>query len=71
MVVIPIVIGAVRKYLVKGRQNLEIRGKLETILSTALLRLSEYWEEAWWLEGTISYQEKETKQFRSKIWQQR
>ena len=41
LTVIPIVIGAldtVTKGLVQGQENLEKRGRVETILTTALLR---------------------------------
>ena len=43
MTIIPIVIGAlgaVTKGLVKGLEDLEITGRVETIQSTALLRLA-------------------------------
>ena len=43
LMVIPFVVGALRtipKELVKGREDLEIRGQVEAIQTTALLRLA-------------------------------
>ena len=56
--IIPIVIDAfstVTKGLLKGLEDLEIRGQLETIQTTTLLNRPEYWEESWWLEEICSH----------------
>ena len=46
--IIPIVIGGfstVTKGLLKGLEDLEVGGRVETIHTTALLKRPEYWEE--------------------------
>ena len=46
--IIPIVIGAfgtVTKELLKGLEDLEVGGRVETIKTTALWKRPEYWEE--------------------------
>ena len=61
--IVPIVIGAfgtITKGLLKGLEDLEVGGRVETIQMTAFLRTarilrrhwdrSEYWEESWRLE---------------------
>ena len=50
--ILPIVIGALR--FKKGMEDLEIRGRVETTQTIALLR-SEYWEESWRLEKTCCH----------------
>ena len=50
---IPIVIGAlgtVTKGLIKGLEDLEIRGRVDILKTTALLRSASYWEEPWILK---------------------
>ena len=49
LIIIPIVIGAfgrVAKGLLKGLEDLEVGGRVETIQTTALLRTARYWEES-------------------------
>ena len=61
---IPIVIGAfgrVTKGLVQELEDLEIRGRIETIQTTALLDRLEYWEESWRREKTCFYLESSVK----------
>ena len=60
MTLIPIVIGVfstVTKGLLKGLDDLEIGGRVETIQTTALLRTPNfiYWEESWRLEETCCH----------------
>ena len=53
--IIPIVIGefwTVTKGLLKGLEDLEVGGRVETIQTTSLLRTAEYWEESWRPEET-------------------
>ena len=54
--IIPIVIGAsgtVTNALLKGLEDSEVGGRVETIQTTALYwERSEYWEESWRLEET-------------------
>ena len=55
---IPFVIGAfgtVTKGLLKGLEDLEVGGRVETIQTTALLKQPEYREESWRLEGTCCH----------------
>ena len=50
---IPVVIGmlsTITKDLVQELEDLEIRGRVESIQTTALLDRSEYWEESWRLD---------------------
>ena len=54
--IIPIVICAfdtVTKGLLKGLEDLEVAGRVETIQTTALLKQREYWEESWRLKETF------------------
>ena len=54
--IVPIVIGAlgtVTKGLLKGLENLEVGGRVETIQTTALLRMA--WDESWRLEETCCH----------------
>ena len=44
--------GRISEKLVKGEEDLEIKGQVETIQSTVLSRSAEYWEESWRLEVT-------------------
>ena len=56
--IILIVIGAfgtVTKGLLKGLEDLEVGGRVETIQTTALLKTREYWEESWRLEETCGH----------------
>ena len=56
--IIPIVIGAfatVNKGSLKGLEDLEVGGWVETIPTTALLRSLEYWKESWRLEETYCH----------------
>ena len=56
--IIPIVIGAfgtVSKGLLKGLEDLDVGGRVETIQTTALLKTSEYWEKSWRLEETCCH----------------
>ena len=56
--IVPIVIGAfdtITKRLLKGQEDLEVGGGVETIQMTALLRTPEYWEESWRLEETCCH----------------
>ena len=58
MMVVPIVIGAldtVRKGLIKGLEDLEIRGQVETIQTIALLRLARILRQSWRLEETCCH----------------
>ena len=58
MMIIPIVFGAfgtVTKGLIMGQEDLEVGGREETIQTTALLRMPEYWEESWRLEETCCH----------------
>ena len=48
------VLVTVAKELVQGVENLKIRGRTETIHTTALSRLLEYCGESWRLEETLS-----------------
>ena len=53
---IPIVIGAfgtVTKGLLKGQEDLEVEGQVETIQTTAFWEQPVYWEESWRLEETF------------------
>ena len=55
VILIPIVIGAfvtVTKGLLKGLEDFEDGGRMETIQTT---ERPEYWEESWWLEETSCY----------------
>ena len=55
---IQIVIGAlgtVTKGLVKGLEDLEIRGRMETTRTIVFLNRLEYWVESWKLEKTCSH----------------
>ena len=56
--IVPIVIGAlgtVTKGLLKGLEDLEVGGRVETIQTTALLRTAEYWVESWRLKETCGH----------------
>ena len=62
--VMPIVNGAfgtVTKGLIQGLEDLEIRGRVETLQTTALLRRSEYWEKSRGLEETCCYSDSSEK----------
>ena len=64
MIVKPIVIGAlgtVTKGFVQGLDDLEIRGRVETIHVTVYQDRSEYWEESWRLEETYSHSDSSEK----------
>ena len=55
MTIIPIVIGAfgtVTKGLLKGLEDLEVGGRVETIQTTALLRMARILRRVWRLEET-------------------
>ena len=55
MTVIPTAIDTLEtnmKRLLKGLEDMEIRGQVETIQTTALLRSPDYWEESRRLEKT-------------------
>ena len=56
--IIPVVInafGTVTKGLSKGLEDLEVRGRMETIQTTTLFRRPEYWEESWRLDETCCH----------------
>ena len=58
MTILPIVIGAfgkVTKGLLKGLEDLDAGGRVETIQSTAYWKRSEYWEGSWRLEETCCH----------------
>ena len=70
MTIIPIVIGAlstVTKGLVQGLEDLEIRGQVETVQTTALLRLARILRRVWRLEETCCHLNSSEKLSRSKI----
>ena len=55
MTIVPIVIGAfgtITKGLLKGLEDLEVGGRVETIQTTALLRTARILSESWRLEET-------------------
>ena len=54
----PVVIGAlgtITKGLLKGLEDLEVGGRIETIQTTALLRTPESGDESWRLEETCCH----------------
>ena len=56
--IIPIVIGAfgtVTKGLLKGLEDLEVGGRVETIQKQRYWKRPEYWEESWRLEETCCH----------------
>ena len=56
--IVPIVIGAlgpITKWLLKGLEDLEGGGRVETIQTTALLRTARSWDESWRLEKTFCH----------------
>ena len=56
--IIPIVIGAfgtVTKGLLKGLDDLEVGGRVETIQTTAYCERPQYWGESWRLEDTCCH----------------
>ena len=56
--IVPIVIGAfgtITKGLLKGLEDLEVGGRVETIQTTALLRTARIRDESWRLEETCCY----------------
>ena len=64
MTIIPIVIGAfgtVTKGLLKGLEDLEVSGRVETILTTTLLRMARIEEESWRLEETCCHSDSSEK----------
>ena len=57
LTIVPIVIGAlgtITKGLLKGLEDLEVGGRVESIQTTALLR-TESWDESWRLEETCCH----------------
>ena len=48
-------LGTVTKGLIKGLEDLEIMGWVETIQPTTLMRSAEYWEESGRLEKTCCH----------------
>ena len=56
--IIPFVIsafGIVTKGLLKGQEDLEVGGRVETIQTTSFWERPEYWEESWTLEVTCCH----------------
>ena len=51
----PIVFSTVTKGLLKGMEDLEVGGRVETMQSSALLRTVVYWEESWRPEETCCH----------------
>ena len=54
--IIPIVVGAfgtVTKRLLKGLEDLEVGGRVDTIENMTFLEQPEYWVESWGLEETF------------------
>ena len=47
--------GTVTKGLLKGLEDWEVGGRVETIQITTLLRKPEHWEESWRLEETCCH----------------
>ena len=63
--VIPIVIstlGTVTKALVQGLENLEIKGRVEIIQTTSLLRSARILRKSWRLEETCSHSDPSERQ---------
>ena len=62
--IVPIVIGAlgtITKGLLKGLEDLEVGGRIETIQTTALLRTARILRESWRLEETCYHSDSSEK----------
>ena len=58
VMILPIVIstfGTVTEGLIKGLEDLEIKGRVDTIQTTAWLKSARYWGDFWRLEGTCCH----------------
>ena len=56
--IVPIVIsalGTITKGILKGLEDLEVGGRVETIQTTTLLRTARSWDESWRLEETCCH----------------
>ena len=56
------VLGTFTKGWLKGLENLEIRGQVDTITTRAVERSEKYWDESWRLEETCCHSNSTKKQ---------